>query len=52
MGYFVAFLLAIVSSMLTDNVVLSRFYGICSFIGVGNKKKSAFSMGIAVTFVI
>ncbi|MCI1735546.1 MAG: hypothetical protein LKM30_07440 [Bacilli bacterium] len=47
-----AFLLAIVSSMLIDNVVLIRFYGICSFIGVGNKIKSAFSMGLAVTLVI
>lgn len=49
--YIVSFLLAIVSSMLIDNVVLSRFYGICSFIGVGNKPKAAFSMGLAVTFV-
>ena len=49
--YIVTFLLAIVSSMLIDNVVLSRFYGICSFIGVGNKPKAAFSMGLAVTFV-
>lgn len=52
MTYFVAFLLAIVSSGLMDNVVLSRFYGICSFVGVGNKIKSAFSMGLAVSFVI
>ncbi len=44
--------MAIISSMLIDNVVLSRFYGICSFIGVGNKPKSAFSMGVAVSFVI
>ncbi|MCH3910073.1 MAG: RnfABCDGE type electron transport complex subunit A [Bacilli bacterium] len=51
-AYFVSFLMAIVSSMLVDNVVLSRFYGICSFIGVGNKAKSAVSMGLAVTFVI
>ncbi len=49
--YIVTFLLAIVSSMLIDNVVLSRFYGICSFIGVSNKPKAAFSMGLAVTFV-
>ena len=48
----VAFLLAIVSYALVSNVVLSRFYGICSFIGVGNKIKSAASMGIAVSFVI
>ena len=47
-----AFLLAIISSCLTDNVVLSRFYGICPFIGVSKKVKSAFSMGVAVTFVI
>jgi Na+-translocating ferredoxin:NAD+ oxidoreductase subunit A len=51
-AYFVSFLMAIVTSMLVDNVVLSRFYGICSFIGVGNKTKSAVSMGLAVTFVI
>jgi len=52
MDYFVSFILAIISAMLLDNVVLSRFYGLCSFIGVGNKIKSAASMGIAVTFVI
>ncbi len=52
MSYFVSFLLAIVSAMLIGNVVLSRFYGICSFVGVSNKLKNAFSMGLAVTFVI
>ncbi len=52
MDLFVAFLLAIVSSALIDNVVLSRFYGICSFVGTGNKIKPAFCMGLAVTFVI
>ncbi len=52
MNYFVAFILAIVSYTVIDNVVLSRYFGICSFIGVGNKVKSAVSMGIAVTFVI
>ena len=52
MEIIISFILAIVSYMLIDNVVLSRFYGICSFIGVGNKIKSAFSMGLAVTFVI
>jgi len=52
MAYFAAFLLALVSYSLIDNVLLSRFYGICSFIGVGNKVKSAVSMGVAVVFVI
>ncbi|MBQ8141641.1 MAG: hypothetical protein IJ194_00570 [Bacilli bacterium] len=50
--YIYTFLLAIISSCLIDNVVLSRFYGICPFIGVSKKVKSAFSMGVAVTFVI
>ncbi len=48
----ITFLLAIVSSMLIDNVVLSRFYGICPFLGVSKKVKSATGMGIAVVFVI
>ncbi len=52
MSYLAAFVLAIISYSLINNVVLSRFYGICSFIGVGNKIKSAASMGIAVSFVI
>ena len=52
MAALVSFLLAIISSMLIDNVVLSRFYGICPFLGVSRKVKSAFGMGIAVVFVI
>lgn len=52
MNILVSFLLAILSYSLINNVVLVRFYGICSFVGVGNKIKSAFSMGIAVSFVI
>jgi electron transport complex protein RnfA len=52
MPYIVSFILAIVSYMVIDNVILSRYFGICSFIGVGNKVKSAVSMGLAVTFVI
>ena len=52
MKIFIAFILAIVSSMLIDNVVLSRFYGICPFLGVSKKVKSSLGMGIAVVFVI
>lgn len=48
----VAFILAIISSMLIDNVVLSRFYGICPFLGVSRKVKSSLGMGVAVVFVI
>lgn len=49
---FISFILAIVSSMLMDNVVLSRFYGICPFLGVSKKVNSSLGMGIAVVFVI
>lgn len=49
---FTAFLLAIISSMLINNVVLSRFYGICSYLGVSTKVKSSVGMGLAVVFVI
>ena len=52
MNIFIAFILAIISSMLIDNVVLSRFYGICPFLGVSRKVKSSLGMGIAVVFVI
>ena len=52
MDIIVAFLLAIMSSMLVDNVVLSRFYGICPFLGVSRKVKSSLGMGLAVVFVI
>ena len=52
MQYIIVFILAIMSSMLIDNVVLSRFYGICPFLGVSRKVKSSLGMGIAVVFVI
>ena len=52
MNIFISFVLAIISSMLIDNVVLSRFYGICPFLGVSKKVNSSLGMGIAVVFVI
>ena len=42
----------IISSALISNVVLSRFLGICPFLGVSNKVENAKGMGIAVTAVI
>ena len=41
-----------ISSALVSNVVLSRFLGICPFLGVSSKIKTAQGMGIAVIFVI
>jgi electron transport complex protein RnfA len=46
-------LLAIfVSAILINNFVLHYFLGICPFLGVSKKIDSAFSMGLAVTFVM
>ncbi len=42
----------LLSAMLTDNFVLSKFMGICPFLGVSKKLNSAVGMGIAVTFVM
>ncbi len=52
MTWIVAFVLGIVNSMLINNVTLSRFYGICPFLGVSKKSSSALGMGVAVVFVI
>ena len=45
-------LVILLSAMLTDNFVLSKFMGICPFLGVSKKLDSATGMGIAVTFVM
>lgn len=47
-----ALLVILFSAILTDNVVLSKFMGICPFLGVSNKTKSAVGMGIAVIVVM
>ncbi len=41
-----------VSSIFINNFVLSKFLGICPFIGVSKKLDSAFGMGAAVIFVM
>lgn len=52
MSYIVAFLLGIINAMIINNVILSRFYGICPFLGVSKKSSSALGMGVAVVAVI
>lgn len=51
MNFIIAFLLGIVNAMLINNVTLSRFYGICPFLGVSKKTSSALGMGVAVVAV-
>ena len=40
------------SAIIINNVVLSRFLGICPFMGVSGKRQSSIGMGLAVVFVI
>lgn len=42
----------IISALFVNNFVLSRFLGICSFLGVSKKVETATGMGLAVTFVM
>lgn len=42
----------LISAMLVNNFVLSRFLGICPFLGVSKQVETAFGMGMAVTFVM
>ena len=42
----------LLAGILTNNMVLSKFLGICPFLGVSKKVKTAFSMSIAVTLVM
>ena len=42
----------LLSVILVDNYVLVKFLGICPFLGVSQKTKTALGMGTAVTFVM
>ena len=45
-------IMIIVTTALVNNVVLSQFLGICSFLGVSQQKKASLSLGLAVTAVL
>ena len=49
---FSAMLMLVVTTILANNVVLSQFLGICSFLGVSQKTETASGMGGALTFVL
>lgn len=42
----------LLSAIFVNNFVLSRFLGICPFLGVSKKVETALGMGLAVTFVM
>ena len=49
---FKGLIVIILTSIIVDNYVLTKFLGICPFLGVSKKVGPACGMGIAVTFVM
>ncbi len=45
-------LVVMIGAIFVNNFVMSRFLGICPFLGVSKKLETAFGMGMAVTFVM
>ena len=45
-------LVILVAAILSENFVLSKFMGICPFLGVSKKLSTAVGMSVAVTFVM
>ena len=52
MDTFKLLVMILLSSVLVNNYVLSRFLGICPFLGVSKKLDQAAGMGVAVTLVM
>ena len=52
MDTFKSLIIIMMSSVLVNNYVLSRFLGICPFLGVSKKVGQATGMGISVIFVM
>lgn len=40
------------TSVIIENIILTKFLGICPFIGTSNKEKGALGMGISVVIVV
>ena len=52
LGGFVALVLIFVSAAFTDNILLARFLGMCSCLGVSKKVDTSVGLGLAVIFVM
>jgi electron transport complex protein RnfA len=52
MDYVQTLIMAFISVVLVNNLVLTKFLGICPYLGVSGRLDMAFGMGMAVTFVI
>ncbi len=47
-----SYLLILVSTVLVNNIVLAKVLGLCPFMGVSRKLKTAMGMGLATAFVL
>ena len=45
-------LIILITCVLTENLVLSQFLGVCPFLGVSKKTMSSLGMGLMITFVM
>ena len=52
MDYVQTLIMAFISVVLVNNLVLRKFLGICPYLGVSGRLDMAFGMGMAVTFVV
>ncbi|MBR6427798.1 MAG: electron transport complex subunit RsxA, partial [Clostridia bacterium] len=52
MNVFTKILIEVLAASLVNNVVLSRFLGLCPFLGVSRKTSTAVGMGTSVTIVV
>jgi electron transport complex protein RnfA len=52
MGYVETLIMAFISVVLVNNLVFTKFLGICPYLGVSGRLDMAFGMGMAVTFVV
>ena len=44
-------LVILIAAVLTNNILLSNFLGLCSFLACGKQLDTAVGLGVAVTFV-
>ena len=51
-GQIVHLLVILFASVFTENILLARFLGMCSFLSVSRKVKTAVGLGFAVVFVM
>ncbi len=52
MDTFTTLLMAFISIVIVNNLVLTKFLGTCPYLGVSGRLDMAFGMGMAVTFVV